>query len=92
MNASAKTSINKTKIPKLYTAVDKVFGWEKGTTNLDIGAGKYAQETTTPFLYERGVINLTYDPFNLPTDHNKLILKLAKGQMERLYLSLGHGG
>lgn len=77
MEASAKTSVNKNKVPRLYSAVESTYGWKKGSINLDIGAGKYADITTTPFLKERGVINLAYDPYNLSRDHNKIVLRLA---------------
>lgn len=71
---SAKTSINKTKVPALFKAVDKQLGWETGTSNLDIGGGKY--DTATKYLLERRVINRIYDPYNNSKEANYSALEL----------------
>jgi hypothetical protein len=47
--------------------------WQRGTTNLDFGGGKY--DTATGFLATQGVTNLVYDPFNRPTHHNIWLIK-----------------
>ncbi|HUX46581.1 MAG TPA: hypothetical protein VMV58_01085, partial [Desulfosporosinus sp.] len=68
---SADTSQNQ-RAATFKTVADKI-GWEKGTRNADIGAGKYT--LGTEFLKEQGVENLTQDPFNLSKEHNEKFLK-----------------
>ena len=63
---SAKTSINKTKVPALFRKVN----WVVGSSNLDIGGGKY--DTATIYLSENyGVWNHVYDPYNRSKEHNE---------------------
>lgn len=69
---SAKTSINKTKVPALFKAVDKQIGWEFMGFNLDIGGGKY--DTATEFLADKMVSNSIYDPYNRPEKENSYAL------------------
>lgn len=76
MITSKNTSINKTKVPSLFTLVDKAFGWTSGLINLDIGGGKF--DTASEYLLGRGVMNLIYDPFNRSVEHNQNILGLLK--------------
>lgn len=63
---SAKTSIKQ--VPAGFGIVDKHFGWQPGTINLDIGGGKY--DLMTNALKEKGVRNLIYDPYNRSQEHN----------------------
>jgi len=58
--------------PAVLRMVDKIDWWIFGTTNLDIGGGKY--EVQTEWLKERGVRNLVYDPFNRSDAHNVWVL------------------
>jgi hypothetical protein len=67
---SAKTSIKQ--VPAGFKIVDKHFGWQPNTINLDIGGGKY--DLMTIALKKKGVINLVYDPFNRPLEHNLEII------------------
>ena len=68
---SKNTSINKNKVPKLFTLIENNFGWREGTTNLDIGGGKY--DTATEYLNKFGVQNFIYDKYNRSKDHNTIV-------------------
>jgi hypothetical protein len=68
---SAKTSIKQ--IPAGFNIVDKHFGWQPGTINLDIGGGKY--DLMTNALKEKGVTNLIYDPYNRSLEHNSSVIR-----------------
>jgi len=61
---SAKTSRNF--LPGGFKKVH----WQKGTSNFDIGGGKY--EKGTDFLAKKGVTNLVYDPYNRSNEHNDM--------------------
>jgi hypothetical protein len=63
---SAKTSIKQ--IPAGFNIIDKRFGWQPDTINLDIGGGKY--DLMTVALKEKGVENLVFDPYNRDMVHN----------------------
>ena len=68
---SAKTSINKYKVPQLFTNVDT---WRDFSNNLDIGGGRY--DTATEYLLEKySIINYIYDPYNRPKEENDKLLK-----------------
>jgi hypothetical protein len=68
----AKTSIKQ--IPAGFRIVDKYFGWQPNTINLDIGGGKY--DLMTEKLFEKSVTNLVFDPYNRSLEHNlKIILE-----------------
>ena len=67
--AKANTSTNQ--VPALFSKVD----WSRVSVNLDWGGGKYSKGTD--YLAEKDVINLVYDPYNRPVDHNEEILKQA---------------
>jgi 2-polyprenyl-3-methyl-5-hydroxy-6-metoxy-1,4-benzoquinol methylase len=71
---SAATSINKNKVPKLFTVVDKHFGWKPLTINLDLGGGKY--DTATEYLAEKDVKNYILDPYNRSEEHNEIVHSL----------------
>jgi hypothetical protein len=76
---SAKTSIKQ--IPAGFRIIDKHFGWQPGTVNLDIGGGKY--DLMTIELQKKGVKNLIYDPFNRPLEHNlKIIQELEDNSVD----------
>ena len=65
---SAKSSIKQ--IPAGFNIVDKHFGWQPNTYNLDIGGGKY--DLMTKKLAEKSVTNLIYDPYNRSVEENEL--------------------
>lgn len=68
--SSAKSSIKQ--IPMGFGIVNKVFGWQPNTVNLDIGGGKY--DLMTEKLKEKNVTNLIYDPYNRSEEENNLVL------------------
>jgi len=63
---SARTSIKQ--VPAGFRIVDKHFGWQPNTINLDIGGGKY--DMMTEKLLEKNVTNLVFDPYNRSMQHN----------------------
>ncbi|MDO1449526.1 class I SAM-dependent methyltransferase [Rhodocytophaga aerolata] len=62
-NNVAATSIKQ--VPRLF----KIAQFLSGTTNLDLGAGKYAHATS--YLRKLKVKNLRYDPYSLPFEINQ---------------------
>lgn len=68
---SAATSINATRVPAVFRTVN----WNPGTVNLDYGGGRY--DTAIEYLRERQVVNLIYDPYNRPKEHNAQVLAAA---------------
>jgi hypothetical protein len=82
---SAATSINKSKLPKGYTAVGKHFGWQKGTTHLDIGGGRF--DNAVEHLAKHGVQAHVYDPYNRSEEHNtNALAKAGSGQSDTVSL------
>ena len=76
---SAKTSIKQ--IPAGFNIVDKRFGWQPGTINLDIGGGKY--DLMTIALKEKGVENLVFDPYNRDMVHNvKVVNRISNNDVD----------
>ena len=72
--------------PAVLRMVDKLDRWIFGTTNLDVGGGKY--EVQTEWLKNRGVRNLVYDPFNRSDAHNAWVMaELAIQQADTVTLS-----
>ena len=65
---SANTSINKGKVPAVFTKA----WWKKGTVNLDLGGGKY--DTATEYLHAREVANLVWDPYNRSEAENLSVM------------------
>ena len=61
--SSADTSLNQ--VPAVFKKVN----WKSGTTNIDIGGGKY--DTSTNFMKDKGVTNVVFDPFNRDAEHNR---------------------
>jgi hypothetical protein len=79
---SAATSINKSKVPAVFSAVS----WKPGTVNADIGGGRY--DTATDYLKTQGVENLIYDPFNRSEEHNQQVVsRLTGGQADTATVS-----
>ena len=66
---SSNTSINKHKVPALFTMAKANF--EPDTINFDVGGGKY--DTATVYLQGLNVRNLIYDKFNRSEEWNKNI-------------------
>jgi hypothetical protein len=60
--SSAATS--RRQVPAALSKIE----WEPGTTNADIGAGRFSD--ATEFLAGMGVVNLEFDPFNRSTSEN----------------------
>lgn len=87
--SSAETSINKAKVPAVFSKVGKLgddFTWKEGSVNLDIGGGRF--NTATEFLAERGVKNHIYDPFNRTRRENALAVKNAgRGRADTVTVS-----
>jgi len=72
---SAKTSIKQ--VPAGFNIVDKYFGWQPNTVNLDIGGGKY--DLMTEKLLQKSVTNLVYDPYNRSMVHNlKVVNRISE--------------
>ena len=67
---SAATSLNQ--IPQGTKKIE----WKSGTTNVDIGGGKF--DKATEFLKEKGVENLVFDPFNRNAEHNKAVAERVR--------------
>lgn len=65
---SENTSINKTKLPAVFSMVK----FEPGTVNLDYGGGKF--DNVADYLTQYDVINLVYDPFNRTSEHNREVM------------------
>jgi len=72
---SAESSRNQ--IPASFKRVD----WKLGSTNIDIGGGKY--DKATDYLKGKGVTNLVYDPFNRSEEFNyEIIRQLSMGPVD----------
>lgn len=67
---SANTSINKHKVPALFTLAKAKF--EPNTINFDIGGGKY--DTATDYLHGLDVQNLIWDKYNRSEVWNKNVI------------------
>lgn len=74
---SKATSINKGKLPRHFGIVGKQFGWEKGTTHLDVGGGRF--DNAIEHLEEQGVTGHVYDPYNRSEEHNTNALAATTG-------------
>lgn len=73
---SRNTSVNSAKIPRVGKAVAKLNLWCGGSTNIDIGGGRF-DSLTDYLMSEHGVLNLIYDPFNRSAHHNQSVLAIA---------------
>ena len=69
---SARTSINKSKVPALFGLADRRGAWLPGTLNLDFGGGRY--DTASEWMLTRGVVSLVYDPYNRTDEHNQGVI------------------
>ena len=72
--SSAKSSIKQ--LPAGFKIIDKHFGWQPFTNNLDIGGGKY--DIFSQKLIEKNVTNLVFDPYNRSEEHNRDVLMTCK--------------
>ena len=72
--SSANSSVNKNKIPALFSIITDKIGWGKDTRLFDIGSGKYTNHIRKYFA-KRNVKYFPYDPFNLPWAVNEETLK-----------------
>ena len=72
--SSAKSSIKQ--VPAGFGIVDKYFGWQPLTHNLDIGGGKY--DLMTEKLLEKNVTNIIYDPYNRSEEDNAFAMFLCE--------------
>lgn len=79
---SSETSINSSKVPAVFSKVK----WKSGTTNIDIGGGKF--DTAAEYLEPKGVKNLVYDPYNRSKEHNdKVIAQIGKQKADTATIS-----
>jgi len=69
---SVVTSINGKKLPAMFKLVE----WCPFTKNADIGAGRY--DNVTEFLREHQIQNVSFDPFNRPTDSNVSAISMMR--------------
>jgi hypothetical protein len=75
-------SINSSKVPAVFNAVD----WVKGTINADIGGGKF--NTATSFLSKKGVKNVIFDPHTRdPEANRKAAAQLRNGKADTATVS-----
>ena len=80
--SSGATSINSGKLAALFNQAK----WESGTKNLDLGGGKF--DNQTEYLKSKGVNSRVYDPFNRPIDYNADTVKeYANGQSDTVTLA-----
>lgn len=75
-HSSANTSINSTKIPKVFTKLLEQNLLFKNSRNLDLGGGKF--NNVTEMLSKLDIENLIYDPFNRSKEHNLNVLNLIE--------------
>lgn len=68
--SSADTSIR-----QVASSLKKI-PWQQGTTNVDIGGGRF--DEGTQYLADRGVENLVFDPFNRNEQHNRRVVERLK--------------
>lgn len=73
---SKNTSINGSKLPKIFKLVESRYGWEPDSINLDLGGGRY--DNATEYLSKLGVKNFILDPYNRSEDHNDTVLDLIE--------------
>lgn len=75
---SDSTSINKNKLPAIFTYLNKKDLLKDGSYNFDIGGGKF--DNATEYLAKQGVTNLIYDKFNRSESWNNDILNIVKSR------------
>ena len=75
---SANTSINKTKTAAAFTKLLEKDAFQKGSTNLDIGGGRF--DNANDLLNDKaGAKNIVFDPFNRTKAHNAKVAKQVSG-------------
>ena len=80
---SAKTSINKGKLPVLFTTVKD---WKPGTVNLDLGGGQY--DNATEYLKTLGVTSYILDKYNRsPEENARAAAATQEGQADTVTIS-----
>jgi hypothetical protein len=84
---SKNTSINKNKLPKIISGIQKVKGWIENSRNLDLGGGKY--DNVTAYLNKTfNIENIIYDPFNRSKEHNEMVGKfIEKNKVDTVTIS-----
>ena len=75
---SAATSINKEKLPAVFTKLTKEEKFAPGSRNIDIGGGKF--DNASEHLAKQDVENLVFDPYNRSADHNRMVLESVRGK------------
>ncbi|MEA4947046.1 MAG: LPD38 domain-containing protein [Oscillospiraceae bacterium] len=70
---SGGTSINKSKLPAVFSLVDD---WKPGSVNLDLGGGKF--DNAAEYLSGRGVKSYVLDKYNRTPEHNAEIARLTE--------------
>ena len=75
---SAATSINKDKLPAVFTKLTKEAKFAPGSRNIDIGGGKF--DNASEHLAKQDVENLVFDPYNRSADHNRMVLDSVRGK------------
>ena len=75
---SAATSINKDKLPAVFTKLTKEEKFAPGSRNIDIGGGKF--DNASEHLAKQDVENLVFDPYNRSADHNRMVLESVRGK------------
>ena len=73
---SAVTSINSSKLPTIFSLVQKLGGFKPGTVNADVGGGRF--DNAAQYLKDYDVLNLVWDPFNRTKEHNKDVIDFIK--------------
>ena len=75
MITSKNTSINKHKVPSVFTKLSKMlYRFPEITTTFDVGGGKW--DTATEYMKSYGIKNLVYDPHNRTAQHNETVLDI----------------
>jgi len=75
---SAATSINKDKLPAVFTKLTKEKTLLPNTRNIDIGGGKF--DNASEYLAKQDVENLVFDPYNRSAEHNSMILESVRNK------------
>lgn len=70
--SSENTSINKTRLPKVFSIVN----FEPGTVNVDYGGGRF--DNAADYLSDKDVVNIVLDPFNRSKGHNREGINLIR--------------
>ncbi len=83
---SKNTSINSSKLPRLFSIGHNLMLFKKSSTNLDLGGGRF--NNVHDFLFNKyGTTNLIYDPYNRSRTHNRKVLDLTSKGTHSVTLS-----